>query len=254
MQTVDKIRHAKLLQLIDEAGSVKAVAERLGVSSAQISQLKTRSIHTLSGRARVMGDELARKIEEAFEKPVGWMDAAVFEHAGSGGAKAGGSAPAMFARRQPSFSLDSATSPNVVATSLGRQVPLISWVQAGNLNDVEDPFHTGDADDWVRATHSRPSSKAFALRVVGDSMTASSGLSFPEGTVLIVDPDSSPTPGKFVIAKDVRTQEATFKRLMSDGGRWFLRPLNSAYPTIEIDDPDLRVIGVVVEYTTGGKL
>lgn len=57
-----------------------------------------------------------------------------------------------------------------------------------------------------------------------------------------------------MIAKDVSTQRATFKKLTYDAGRWFLKPLNPAYSTIEIDDPAIRVIGRVIEFRTGGKL
>ena len=72
-------------------------------------------------------------------------------------------------------------------------------------------------------------------------------LKFINGCTIIVDPDRSPKAGDFVVAKDVMTQKATFKKLTTDGSSWYLKPLNSAYPTKEIDDPSLRVIGVVVE-------
>lgn len=144
-----------------------------------------------------------------------------------------------------------ASSPKMIANinmaKVGAVVPLISWIQAGNLNGVEDHYFPGEAEEWVVVPDVRPGARSFALRVTGDSMTADVGDSFPAGTVIIVDPDVGPTPGRYVIAKDVVTQEATFKRLMSDGGRWYLRPLNPAYPTIEIDRSDLRIIGVVVQ-------
>jgi len=79
-------------------------------------------------------------------------------------------------------------------------------------------------------------------------------LSFPDGTVIIVDPGRAVGAGDYVVAKDVATQQATFKRLAHDGGRWYLKPLNPTYPTIEIDDPSVRVIGRVIEYRMGGKL
>jgi SOS-response transcriptional repressor LexA len=145
---------------------------------------------------------------------------------------------------------------NVDFAPTKRRVPIISWVKAGSWSDVQDTFHPGEADEWADAFDSLPGSNAFALRVVGDSMTSPSpgARTFPEGTIIIVDPARGANAGDFVVAKDVHTQQATFKQLTTDGGRWFLRPLNPAYPTIEIDDPDMRVIGRVIEFQTRGKL
>lgn len=185
----------------------------------------------------------ARPVAEFFRiNPGALFDAraAAAEHArlfGASGAPPGVSEPAP--------------GGDVTAARLGRPVPLISWVTAGRLADVEDNHLPGRADEWIAPARSRPGPRAFALTVVGDSMDGPGpGPSFPEGTVLIVDPDQAPTPGRYVIAKDVGTQGATFKRLMSDGARWYLRPLNPAYPTVEIDSPAIRVVGVVVEAQT----
>lgn len=151
---------------------------------------------------------------------------------------------------------DEPNASNVYRAPSRRRVPIISWVQAGSWSEVQDNFHSGEADDWADAFDSLPGNNAFALRVVGDSMTnpTPGGRSFPEGTIIIVDPARGAGPGDFVVAKDVHTQQATFKQLTTDGGRWYLRPLNPAYPTIEIDDPHMRVIGRVIEFQTRGKL
>lgn len=133
-------------------------------------------------------------------------------------------------------------------------VPLISWVRAGNWASVEDPYAPGEADEWIAHRSSRPGKHAFALRIEGDSMTSPSGLSFPDGCIIIVDPERAPVAGDYVVAKDVSTQKATFKRLTTDGNRWYLKPLNPSYPAIEIDDPAVRVIGVAIEWQMGGKL
>lgn len=136
------------------------------------------------------------------------------------------------------------------------RVPLISWIKAGELSDVVDLFHPGEAVHWEDALKSKPGRSSYALIVEGDSMVSATGAhSFPPGTVLIVDPERGAHAGDYVIAKDVQTQKATFKQLTTDGSRWYLKPLNAQYPTIEIDDPAMRIIGRVIEFRPpGGKL
>lgn len=133
-------------------------------------------------------------------------------------------------------------------------VPLISWVKAGSWAEVNDPYEPGEAMLWIAPQTKIVSPHTFALRVEGDSMTSPTGATFPEGCIIIVDPDRAAKAGDYVVAKDVATQKATFKRLTTDGNRWYLKPLNPAYPAIEIDDPSMRVIGVAIEWQTGGKL
>lgn len=141
---------------------------------------------------------------------------------------------------------------NVESIATKKQVPLISWVRAGGWGEIDD--HNPNTTETVPANYSQPGRYAFALSVDGDSMTTNVGLSFPHGTIIIVDPDRQPKVGDFVVAKDVATQMATFKRLSYDGGRWYLRPQNKEYPTLEIDHPEKRVIGVVIEFSIGAKL
>lgn len=150
----------------------------------------------------------------------------------------------------------SETLQNVHPVTFRSKVPVISWIQAGAWEEVQDMYQPGEADEWVESYETTASSSSFALRVSGDSMTSPNmgDVSFPEGTILIVDPNRSADSGDYVIAKDVVSQQATFKKLVSDGGRWFLKPLNPAYPTMPIDDPAIRVIGRVVESQTRRKL
>lgn len=139
------------------------------------------------------------------------------------------------------------------APARGR-VPLISWIQAGSFSDVQDFYQPGEADEWVTAYHSSPSRHAFALRVDGDSMTAPTGRSFPDGCVIVVDPLRGPKHGDYVVAKNTATQKATFKQLTSDGLLSYLKPLNPAYPTVEIDDHKIVIVGVVIEWYMGGRI
>lgn len=125
------------------------------------------------------------------------------------------------------------------------RIPLISWVQAGNWKDAADPYARGVSDQWV-TTHAKVGRLAYALRVRGDSMTNPRGEpSFPDGVIIIVDPDKPADNGSFVIARLERDQEATFKRLAQDAGRRVLVPLNPQYPVIPIDQ-ECTMCGVVV--------
>lgn len=66
MQTIEKTRLARLNLLALEAGSQKALADRIGCSPAQLGQY-------MSG-FRNIGARFARRAEKAAEKPAGWMD------------------------------------------------------------------------------------------------------------------------------------------------------------------------------------
>lgn len=221
-------RRARLEELCKEFGGYVAVAERARASADNLWQILN-AVPLPSGNARGMGDALATKLERALGKPDGWMDTPLPD---------------------PSPS-------NVKEVAPKRRVPLISWVRAGSWSDVEDQYHPGEADEWVDVYDTIPGDQTFALRVTGDSMTspyAGDAITFPDGTVIVVDPTRAASAGDYVVAKDVTTQQATFKKLTTDGGRWYLKPLNPSYPMIEIDDPAVRVIGKVIEFFYRKKL
>jgi SOS-response transcriptional repressor LexA len=79
-------------------------------------------------------------------------------------------------------------------------------------------------------------------------MTAPTGLSVPEGMMILVDTEAEVIAGKLVIAKLSGSGEATFKKLVEDGGVRYLKPLNPAYKMIECAE-DCRIIGVAVRMT-----
>lgn len=75
MKTIDEIRHARLLELLQmpQHPTVQALAEALERSSAQISQWKNRSKRSGGGVCNIDSDS-ARHIESKVGKPRGWMD------------------------------------------------------------------------------------------------------------------------------------------------------------------------------------
>lgn len=127
----------------------------------------------------------------------------------------------------------------------GRMAPVISWVQAGDWAEAQDPYPVGYSEEWERLPE-QAGPHSFWLRVVGDSMTAPTGLSVPEGMLILVDPDYPAVSGRLVVAKLTDSQQVTFKRLIEDSGRRYLKPLNPEYPMIEING-NCRIIGTVRE-------
>lgn len=77
MQTVSETRRARLTMLVKRHGnSLAALNEVLGLdrTDATLSQIRTQAKHSKTGKPRVMGDDLARKIEEKLGLTTGWMD------------------------------------------------------------------------------------------------------------------------------------------------------------------------------------
>lgn len=123
--------------------------------------------------------------------------------------------------------------------------PVISWVSAGSWAEAVEPYPAGISDRYEFSEYDSKG-PAFWLTVKGDSMTAPAGQSITEGTLILVDTEAEVAPGKLVVAKLPDSNEATFKKLVSDGGRLFLKPLNPSYP-IESVDENCRIVGVVVQ-------
>ncbi len=143
-----------------------------------------------------------------------------------------------------------ATPPSNVAPAAlgGVRIPLISHVQAGVWTEVIDNFQPGDADEWLVADL-EVSPSTFALQIKGDSMLPE----FKPGDRVIIDPDVTPQPGDFVVAKN-GDDGATFKKyrprgLGANGQPVFeLAPLNDDYPTLRSDTQPIKIIGTMVEH------
>lgn len=96
---------------------------------------------------------------------------------------------------------------------------------------------------WI-ATPIEVSEDAFWLKVTGDTMSSLSGLSIPENYCVLVDPECTGKNEDLVIAKMEEANEITFKKLVIDTGRTYLKPLNSNYLPTEIKMA-FSIIGVV---------
>lgn len=118
-------------------------------------------------------------------------------------------------------------------------VPVISWVQAGDWHEVDDPYPPGYAEQWVQ-TFETNHPNAFVLTVVGHSMQPE----FTKGDIIIIDPGLEPVSGDYVIARN--REDATFKQLIRDGASVLLKPANDRYPIKDITGQPVKIVGVVV--------
>jgi SOS-response transcriptional repressor LexA len=124
--------------------------------------------------------------------------------------------------------------------------PVSDWREPAQLRDGELTVYR--KNERYELTDYHAQGPAFWLSVVGDAMTAPSGFSVAEGMMILVDPAIVPEPGKLVIARWPDTDEATFRKLMEEGGQRYLVPLNPTYPKALFTE-DCRIIGVVVQAT-----
>ena len=100
----------------------------------------------------------------------------------------------------------------------------------------------GDAEDLLPCPV-RCSPDTFVLRVRGESMEPK----FHDGDLIFVDPQVAPVSGRYVVVRLEDSQEATFKQLIVEEGRQYLKALNPDWPhrIIEVN-VDATICGVIV--------
>lgn len=149
------------------------------------------------------------------------------------------------------FTATPAESPhsNTEPATLGdHKVPVLSCVQAGAWTE---PCEMRDFEGNIEyiTTFEDVGPRTFAIWIKGRSMEPL----FEEGDLIVCDPDISPHPGDYVVAKN-GSEEATFKKYRPrgfnpDGVEYFeLVPLNEDYAPIRSDMCQVSIIGTMVEH------
>lgn len=122
-------------------------------------------------------------------------------------------------------------------TSSIRQVPILSWVQAGEFTTIARL----EVDDFTASEVIKPG--VFALRVKGYSMAPD----FLPGDIIVVDPTGAWGVSDFVVARN--GNEATFKQLKQNDQGYYLHPLNSeGFEDTPIENADTIIVGRVIEH------
>ncbi|HDO1375645.1 TPA: helix-turn-helix domain-containing protein [Aeromonas veronii] len=136
----------------------------------------------------------------------------------------------------------------------GNRVPILSYVQAGNWREMCEQATAFDGNVEYVSAGGEIGPYGFGLWLRGDSMLPQ----FKEGDLIIVDPDESPQPVDYVVAKN-GSDEATFKKYrprgIDESGQevFELVPLNDDYPTMHSDRQHIQIIGVMVEHRSYRK-
>ena len=209
----EAIRRENLIELVKRYGGQRALALAISKSPTQLSDM-------LHGRKGI-GNGMTAHIEDTLGLERGYLSEKQTEKVEVAPASA---APSMPIRR----------------------VPLISVVQAGACRDFGDIT----PDEWTFSSYTGLKD-TFGLRVEGDSMEPW----FNDGDIVIVDPGRKPRPRDYVVARSnlEHLNEVTIKQYFPTGydehGRelFELRALNSAYPSMDCNQLQLEIIGVVVE-------
>jgi len=259
----EQVRLNNLEILIAEAGSATKVAQLAGTSESYLSQVR-RKMLTQSGTPRGLGNELAAKLEKGLGKPEGWMDEpheVVYKasdtnrrvRTGSRTAYAGEQTVAveLLGQEQPPSIDESAdTDPKRTPSSKARAknvanivtlCPLISWAQACETA-VPMPAEQRNTENILPCPV--PCSQGtFILRVKGASMEPR----FYNGDLIFVDPAVVAESGKYAVVRLEDTDEATFKQLIIEGGRRYLKALNPDWPERITEMSETAIVcGVVV--------
>lgn len=127
----------------------------------------------------------------------------------------------------------------------GRQIPVISWVQAGAWTGVDSVPDGTKFEEWL-PHHKECGQNGYALVVRGLSMAPK----FEPEDRIYVNPDVQIFDLKtndLVIVSCSGDSEATFKKLIIEGDKRYLEALNPQWPNkiIELSE-DCRLVGKVV--------
>ena len=210
------IRYQNTRLLVEQVGGVSSFADKIGKGQSQTSQFA--GTNPIKG----IGNKVAREIEEAFDKPHGWLDLLHEENLDSKDVNVSEPIPLI-----------------------GKMVPVISWVQAGSWTTVEAVPAGTQFEEWL-PPNPKCGKHGYGLEVSGESMLPD----FRPGDKIYVNPDfqvSDLKTGDLVIVSCEGDKAATFKKLIVETDNMYLQPLNPEWSekAIALED-GCKLVGKVV--------
>lgn len=222
MKTNDEIRRENLNIAIARVKTAAALAEKARTSPAYLSQVKNAQPDSKTGVPKHMGDDVARRIEKAIGEPEGWIDT---DHTPLDVNSMISAPKASVIEKMQRKSMDMIGN-NDISPRLEIQgrLPLISWNQARNWDDLVNTFALEDAEDWLDCPVPH-SSRSYCVQNVSDGMDDGTSEGYREGEILFVDPEVIAAPGDDVIV-NTPDDKTIFRRLKEDTEGMYLLSLN----------------------------
>lgn len=241
MKSIEDTRRDNLAVVVERRcnGNQTVASARLGYERPTLLN------HWLAGRKR-MSTPSARKVEEAFELPLNWMDQ---EHDSAAIDSVMRAKDGLVFVQSKTYAGATKTEISGIITeppldtrdAIGKnntepgpetkgRYPLVSWAQARAWDLIVDNFKPGDAEDWISSPVA-VSESSYWLRVRGESMYDPLGRwSFKDGDLILVDPSVRAENESLVVVTVGDESEATFKQLIVEGDKRFLKALNPTWP------------------------
>jgi SOS-response transcriptional repressor LexA len=121
-----------------------------------------------------------------------------------------------------------------------RPVPVLSWQEALNFQQIVPNLSKDHEENWLLAD-AKVSPLAFALKSKKWMEPR-----FPNGAILVIDPEQSPNDGDLVVVSYPSTSECTIRELLLDGPNQSLVSIvnNTVFDKFT---KDVLLIGVVVQ-------
>lgn len=119
-------------------------------------------------------------------------------------------------------------------------LPIIPWEEVPRSEDFIASLNFDNWQEW-ETTSAKVSQSAFSLVVKQHTL----GIPFTFGTLLIVEPNTTPKDGDYVIVHHLQNESTSLKRLVIDGKDKWLNAPNENIQSILMNE-DYRICGIIV--------